>query len=93
MSNNQTKNKKDTGLLIAGIILCFTPAVAIGVILIIIYMIRNKNTLADLIDNNIIPKMDQQEKSKELKIPSKCPNCGANVKKNETKCTYCDTNF
>ena len=93
MSNNQTNNKKDTGLLIAGIILCFTPAIVIGIILIIVYIIKNKNAIADLIDNNIIPKLNQQEKPKESKIPSKCPSCGANVKRNETKCQYCDTDF
>ena len=92
MSNNQNDEKQDSGLLIAGVVLCFTPAVVIGIILIIIYAIKNKNRLADLLDNSIIPK-NQQEKPKDTKKPSKCPSCGANVKKDETKCQYCDTDF
>ena len=38
-------------------------------------------------------KNQNSEKPKESKTPLKCPNCGANIKKDETKCPYCDTNF
>ena len=94
MSKNQNSEKPDAGLFIAGMILCFTPAFVIGFILIITFVIKNRNSLANLkFDNESTPQINQEEKPKESKTPLKCPNCGANIKKNETKCPYCDTNF
>ena len=100
MENNQNdNNQKPTSynLLIIGIVLCFLgPTCIIGVILIIMYIIKNSKNIGTAADfQQLINNKDdnQESKQKQSKKVSKCPSCGASIKKNETKCSYCDTNF
>ncbi len=97
MENEQ--KPANNGLLIAGIILCFMgPTFIIGFIFIVVYIIKNaKNTMNNetFKNQNDNPNTEHNEDKPKEKTPkpTKCPSCGANIKKNESKCPYCDTIF
>ena len=88
----EQKQETNTGLLIAGILLCFLGLFPIGIILIIIFAVKNsqnKDIFTDeaktFIDKNIYKNENSEKKEKKL---TKCPNCGANIT-NSDKCEYC----